>query len=283
MKTWVMTGVSSGFGVDWLYALDRQQEARWLLLARNPEAIHARLREQPLRGEVEVIPCNLASVTSVKSAIATVEARIDHLDGLINNAGLFPGSQRQVTEDGNEVTLAVNVLAPHRLTLALLPLLNLGSASRVITTASFRHRNANLEWDDLQLVAGYSAQRAYSNSKLCIVLWTRALAQRLRDSSVTVCCFDPGIVDTPMLRQATPTPLRALYPLLRPLVARSPLRGADTGIFLSTVTDPTSYHGSYVKDRKICRPHRAAMDDTRATWLWQQCEALSQPSSNHLR
>lgn len=275
MKTWVMTGASSGFGVEWLYELDRRQEARWFLLVREPQAMERMLRRRPLRGAAELIRCDLSSAASVNSAMDAVSARTDRLDGLINNAGLFPARERRLTEDGIEACLAVNVLAPHRLLRGLLPLLRRGDTPRVVTTASFRHRDGRLDRQNLQLSAGYSAQRAYSNSKLSVVLWTRALGCYLGDSGVAACCFDPGIVDTPMLRQATPRLLRPLFPVLRPLVARSPARGAETGVALSATANPWHFHGQYVKNGRVRRPHRAARDDAMAKWIWQQCELLT--------
>lgn len=274
MKTWVMSGASSGFGVEWLRELDRRQEVRWLLLVRNVEASRKMLLTHPLRGSVDLIRCNLASFASVQGAISDVQARTDRLDGLINNAGVFPDSDRRLNQDGIETSLAVNVLAPHQLFQGLGPLLLEGSTPRLINTASFRHRNAKLNRQDFQLSRGYSDQLAYSNTKLYLILWTRALARRLHGTGLTACCFDPGIVDTPMLKQAMPRLLNPLYPLLRPLIARSPAHGAETGVFLSTVADPSPFNGKYVKDGRIGRPSRVARDEVMAEWVWNQCEQL---------
>lgn len=287
MKTWVMTGASSGFGVEWLHELDRRQEVRWLLLVRNVEATEKMLLAHPLRGPVDLIRCDLTSSTSVQVAISDIQARTDRLDGLINNAGTFPGPHRSVTDDGIESSLAVNVLAPHQLFQGLEPLLVKGRTPRLISTASFRHRNARMNRKDFQLSRGYTDQRAYSNSKLYLILWTRALAKRLQGTNLTACCFDPGIVDTPMLKQAMPRFLRPVYPLLRPLVARSSSRGAETGVYLSTVADPSPFNGKYLKDCRVRNPHHTAMDDAMAEWVWSQCDrllaslTLKEPPSDH--
>lgn len=91
------------------------------------------------------------------------------LDGLLNNAGSFDGDytgKRVVTDEGNEYTLAVNVLAPFLLTTLLLPNLRASGAGRVIISSSVSMGAADA-LTDLQLENGYSGHKAYSLSKLC--------------------------------------------------------------------------------------------------------------------
>ena len=91
---------------------------------------------------------------------------------------------------------AVNHLAPFLLTNLLLGTLTAAGPARVITVTSDAHTAARLDLDDLQLEHGWQSWRAYANSKLANILFTRELARRLEGSAVTANCAHPGLVRT---------------------------------------------------------------------------------------
>ena len=132
---------------------------------------------------------------------------------LINNAGAF-FSHRRVSEDGLELTFALNHMAYFVLTCALADRLKPAAPSRVVSTASGAHRSAHLDFDDLQSSRGYDGYKAYGRSKLCNILFTRALARRLPEPA------SPPIASTP----ASSPPASAIRRRLD--VARHPRRQA---------------------------------------------------------
>eukprot|EP00966_Prymnesium_polylepis_P044645 1034569-Prymnesium_polylepis.2 len=138
------------------------------------------------------------------------DVRRDHpvLDGLLNNAGTFDGDytgKRVVTEDGNEYSLQVNVLAPFLLTAMLLPNVKASGAGRIIISSSVSMGSADA-LADLQLESGWSGHRAYSLSKLCDAMLSRELHCRYGDPPrLTFNTMDPTAecgmgCDTKMLR-----------------------------------------------------------------------------------
>ncbi|MCY3980169.1 MAG: SDR family NAD(P)-dependent oxidoreductase, partial [Alphaproteobacteria bacterium] len=122
-----------------------------------------------------------------------VAESMDHLDVLINNAGAV-FMRRQVTADNLEATFALNHMSYFLLTNLLLDRLRAAEAGRIIVVASIAHQRTVLNFDDLQCAQRYSARTAYSRSKLANIMFTYALARRLKDSSVTVNALHPGIV-----------------------------------------------------------------------------------------
>ena len=125
--------------------------------------------------------------------------RLPVVDVLVNNAGaLF--LERQLTAEGLERTFALNHLAYFTLTLLLLDRLAAaarpGAPARVLCVSSRAHREANLRLDDLQGAQHYAGWRAYANTKLANVLFTRALAARLDPARVVVHALHPGVVST---------------------------------------------------------------------------------------
>lgn len=275
MQRIVITGVTSGFGQQWLYQLDKQSDVEFFVLARNKHKFESMLVQQPLKNRVHFVQCDLMSIDSIHAAADQINQLTDSIDILINNAGHWSDKIFTPSVDGIESTLAVNHIAPFLLTGRLLPLLAQSKQARIINTASFRHADAKLKLDDIQLKEYFNAERAYCNSKLFSVLFTQSLAEKLTGSRITVNCFDPGIVDTPMLKQALPIWLSPFYGVIKHVIARSPDKGAETGVFLSQSTQESAQSGYYYKDKKIKSTAEAAKDPSLMQWLWQQSSQLS--------
>jgi len=275
MQRIVITGVTSGFGQQWLYKLDKQSDVEFFVLARNKQKFEAMIKQQPLNNHVHFVQCDLMSISSIHTAADHISQLTDNIDILINNAGHWSDKTFTPSDDGIESTVAVNQIAPFVLTGRLLPLLAKAQQGRIINTASFRHTDAKLNLDDIQLKEDFNAERAYCNSKLFSVLFTQSLAEKLTDSRITVNCFDPGIVDTPMLKQALPVWLSPFYTLIKHLIARTPDKGAETGVFLSQSTQELTQSGHYYKDKVIKSTSETAKDPALMQWLWQQSSKLS--------
>lgn len=103
------------------------------------------------------------------------------------------------TEDGFGMVFGVNHLGHFLLTLLLLDRLKASGQSRIINVSSGLHRLGSVDFGILNthkdLVMGQSlwhSFRAYCHSKLCNVLFTRELANRLEGSSVTCYSLHPG-------------------------------------------------------------------------------------------
>ncbi len=155
-------------------------------------------------GNAELLIAELAALGEVLRLADTVRDRTDHLDLLINNAGVGTGGQgtkRQMSADGYELRFAVNYLAGFLLTSRLLDLLKASAPSRIVNVASAGQQA--IDFDDVMLSRGYSGVRAYCQSKLAQILFTVDLAETLEGSGVTVNALHPAsYMDTSMVRQA---------------------------------------------------------------------------------
>jgi len=275
MEVIVITGATSGFGVDWLYELDKSKNAVFLILGRDEERFNRGITERPLVNKSHFIKCNLDSIASIKDAVSDISSLTDRVDILINNAGVWSAENICMSQDNIELTLAVNQLAPFVLSGLLLPLLKSSQSARIINTASFRHRDAKIDFKDIELKHNFNAEKAYCNSKLYSILFTKKLASMLKGTQVNVSCFDPGIVDTPMLRQAFPKTLNFMFPLFKRFIARTPVQGAATGVFLSNTQIENITSGGYFKNCKLNRVSKQADDNSAADWLWSESERLT--------
>jgi NAD(P)-dependent dehydrogenase (short-subunit alcohol dehydrogenase family) len=254
----LVTGATDGIGRETALELGRRGAFVWVH-GRNPRKVEAvtRLVREVGGPGAEGLLADLSRLDEVRRLGREVEERAGRLDVLLHNAGIYP-AERQVTADGNELTLQVNHLAPFLLTHALLPLLKRSAPARVVVVSSVAHRRGQLDLDDLDLERGFSTYGAYALSKLCNVLFTFELAERLKGTGITANCLHPGVIDTKLLRdgfgaQGAPTE-----------------SGAATSVYLALSDEVAGVTGRYFND---CRPEEvapSARDEEARRRLWEQ-------------
>jgi NAD(P)-dependent dehydrogenase (short-subunit alcohol dehydrogenase family) len=273
-KTVVITGATSGIGNVAAETLAKMG-ARIVAVARDKSrgnATVARLSSIAPGVAHSLYFADLLHLSEVKRVAAEIAHREPPIDVLINNAGaLF--SVRQTTGDGLERTFALNHMAYFVLTEGLRGRLLAAGDARIINTASEAHRNATLDFDDLQSTKGYGGRRAYGRSKLCNILFTRELARRLRGTGVTANCLHPGFVATRFGDQSGGL-ISSLISLAK-FFAIAPEKGAETIVYLATSSEVAEITGQYFYKCRVTTPSRSAQDDQSALLLWQRSTALA--------
>lgn len=184
--------------------------AKLLLHGRNPakgRAVLEAIRAATGNNHLSYYNGDLSSLAEVRRLAEEIIKEQPRLNVLINNAAIGAGpdpEQRQTSQDGYELRLAVNYLAPFLLTRLLLPLLQHtaeeNGVSRIVNVSS--GAQISLDFDDPMLERDYDGMRAYSQSKLALVMFTFDLAQQLAESRVTVNALHPAsFMDTKMVRE----------------------------------------------------------------------------------
>lgn len=277
----VVTGASSGIGLETAKAL-AAMGWRVIGVGRDPQrcaAALADIRAAAPGADVDMLRADLALMRDTARLAKDIEARTDHIDVLLNNAGGTP-KERVVTSEGNEATFAGNHLGHFLLTNRLLPLLRAAAAKqprgrvRIINTASSAHEySAGLDWGDLQMLNNFVTNQAYCNAKLATVLFTRALAKRVAAQGIVVHAAHPGLVDTRFASHGDD--LMQQYFAQNAARAISAKEGADTVIWLATAREPGETTGGYFFQRAPGTVSPLARDDAAAERLWIESEALS--------
>jgi NAD(P)-dependent dehydrogenase (short-subunit alcohol dehydrogenase family) len=191
----LITGATDGLGKRVARDL-AARDATILLHGRNQEKGEAVLREiRDVTGNQKLIYYNadFSSLDDVRRLSETIQADHEHLNVLINNAGLGTGlrqSRREKSADGYELRFAVNYLAPFLLTYRLLPLLYRSIPARIVNVTSAGQQP--IDFDDVMLENRYDGLRAYRQSKLAQVMFTFDLAEELRESGITVNSLHPA-------------------------------------------------------------------------------------------
>jgi NAD(P)-dependent dehydrogenase (short-subunit alcohol dehydrogenase family) len=271
-KQAVITGATGGIGLAAAIELARRR-AKLAIVARSQERAAEgvrRIKAATPDATVDVLEADLASQASVRKLAAEVLARYPKLDILVNNAGAI-NAKRQLTEDGVELTWAVNHLAPFLLTALLEDRLKESAPARVITTSSDAHQGGHIPFEDLAAEQSYGLRgfERYGQTKLANILFTLELARRLEGTGVSAYCFHPGLVNTGF-NHNNGILMGIGMAIARPF-SRTPEKGAETLVWLadSAQAGPS---GAYFSDLKPVTPTAAAQDAEAARRLWEVSE-----------
>ena len=274
-KVVVITGGTSGIGAAAAEAL-AAQGARIVLIARDAEradAALAKIRAKNPASEHTVHYADLSILAEMERVASEIAAAEPCIDILINNAGgVF--AHRRVTEDGLEMTFALNHMAYFVVTLGLLDLLRASGPARIINTASMTYASASLDLHDLQSTKNYSGPSVYARSKLMNILFTRWLARRLAGTSVTANCFHPGFVATRLGSQDGG--VSKIWGMST-AGALGPEEGARTLIYLATSQDVANISGEYFSDSRVEKLSRNALNNFDAAELWGASAGIAHP------
>lgn len=215
----------------------------------------------PGRGLFE--PGDLASLAQVRQLAQRVRAGHPRLHLLVNNAGILgaSGQPRRESQDGHELTFAINYLSHFLLTRELLAILEAGAPARIVNVASGAQRP--IDFDDVMLERDYQSGTAYAQSKLAQILFTMSLATQLDPARVTVNALHPAtLMNTPMVTGIG-------------MQARSSVEdGADAVMQLATGTALAGRTGLYFNQMEEARAHPQAYDAAARQRLWELSEAL---------
>ncbi|MBN1698579.1 MAG: SDR family oxidoreductase [Spirochaetales bacterium] len=272
-KNCVITGANTGIGKATAAAL-AGKDFRLLLACRNKEKADAAAGEiiaATGNKNVEPVILDLSSFESIREAAETIRNKFDRLDVLVNNAGIMTKTKKE-SKDGFELTFAVNHLGHFLLTNLLLDLLVRSAPSRIVNVSSEAHRFARFDLSDPGITRSWSPWRAYANSKLCNIYFTRALAGHLEESGVTVSSLSPGFVDTELGRDYAKK--KSLLRTIMTLFAKTPEEGAATSVFLASSPEIEGVTGGYFSNCRQTKSSRISYDRENARLLWEESRKM---------
>lgn len=265
-KTAIVTGANSGMGMATVRALS-DMGAKVIMLCRSEkrgtEALE-KLSSEKYR-DLELILCDLGNYDSIRAFANIVRRGYDHIDILVNNAG-FISLDRQETGEGLERQFGINHIGHFLLTMSLLDLM--GEGGRIVNVASGAHKTGKIHFDDINLTKGFNVIKAYSQSKLANVLFTRELARRVKDRGITVNCCHPGAVATNIGIDRDTGFGKTVTRLLKPFF-QTPEQGARTAIFLASDDSVSDVTGEYFYKCRIAKSSKRSKDMELAKKLFE--------------
>ena len=271
-KVCLITGATGGIGKATAIALARLG-ATVVLACRNRERGEAARSEViSLTGNpaVDLLLVDLASQASIHQFAADFNEAHDHLDVLINIAGVYK-AQRETTPDGLERMFAVNHLGPFLLTNLLLDKLIASAPSRVLVVTA--PSTVELDFDDLQGGRRFRSLRAFGASKMGNLLFTYELANRLEGTGVTANAVHPGLVKSQLMQEAP----RLLRWLTR-ISSAAPGKAADWLAWLASSPEVAGVTGKFFKDGKEMESSPYSYEKVVQERLWDRSAALARLS-----
>jgi len=249
----VITGATGGIGFQSALGIAKTG-ARLLITGRNRdrgiEAVR-QIIDKTGNDKVELVIGDVSSIAGIDALAQDVMANVDQIDVLVNNAGYF-GNAPSKSDDDVEMHFAVNVLAPWRLTYALLPVLEAAGNARVLNITGGDKPRA-IDINNLQAEKGFRGLMTYRHSKNAMEAVSMVLAEKLKPHSISVNVLFPGRAATAMTGalspDALPGVLKLAYPLFRILFkedgGKSAAKAARSTIWATTTTDLEGVTGRY--------------------------------------
>jgi NAD(P)-dependent dehydrogenase (short-subunit alcohol dehydrogenase family) len=241
-KIVLITGSTDGIGRQTALDLANRGATIWLH-GKDPDRCRSTAEEIRSRsGQLghRSFTADLADLGQVRRLIEEVLDAGPRIDVLILNAGVFR-HRRELTADGVEMTFGVNHVAHF--------------VSSMVQAEA-------IDFDNLQGEVDYAGFGAYARSKLCNVLFTRALAKRLEGSGVTANCLHPGVINTKLLR--------ASWSGGAPVT-----EGAKTPVYLASSPEVEGVNGVYFVNRRPAPPAPISGDPDVQEQLWKISEELT--------
>jgi NAD(P)-dependent dehydrogenase (short-subunit alcohol dehydrogenase family) len=193
-KVILLTGATDGLGA---YAAEMLARAGHHLLihGRDQARLSALAEKLSMHSKIETFCCDLSSLRGVAQMADEVLSDHQHIDVLINNAGVLRAEACR-TDEGLELRFVVNAIAPYLLTQRLLAAIPHGG--RVVNLSSAAQ--ASLTPKALGRFDDYSDMEAYSKSKMAITAWTRQMALAHGDK-IFVAVNPASLLGTKMVKE----------------------------------------------------------------------------------
>lgn len=196
-KTILITGATDGIGLEAAKLLAAKGHTL-LLHGRSPEKLEAAAGAMPDGATITTHVADLSRMGDVAALAQAVTETHTKLNVLINNAGVY-NTPDPITPDGLDARFAVNTIAPFLLTKQLLPLMD--ASGRVINVSSAAQ--AAVDQDALAGRSRLADGAAYAQSKLALTMWSRHLAQTLKNDGPAIIAVNPGsLLGTKMVKEA---------------------------------------------------------------------------------
>ncbi|KAK7078721.1 hypothetical protein SK128_005646 [Halocaridina rubra] len=281
-RTVIVTGASAGIGLEAAKEF-AARGARVILACRNlikAEKVANDIKSLTGNSNVHVYALDTSSLESVRRFSKNILQNEENIHVLVNNAGIVGPQSKEITVDGLELTMATNHYGHFLLTNLLLDKMIACAPGRVINVSSAAHMfTSKIDLRDLNCEnRSYSATAAYALSKLCNILFTLELAEKLRGTGVTANSLHPGAVATeffskedlqhPWYRKV----MGSFMSLFVKLVGKTSELGAQTTIYLGVSDDVKNLSGKYFEDCQMVKSSYLARDRKLARALWEVSE-----------
>ena len=285
-----ITGANSGLGQETARAM-AAHGAHVVMAGRDQDklddAVSAIRAEQP-DAQLDTIVCDLGDLESIRADTSRARQRFNKIDILINNAGVM-ASPFLHTADGFELQFGTNHLGHFALTAELMPLIERGTAKRIVNLSSRGHHMAPIDLDDPNFTEReYDPWTSYGQSKTANILFTVGLEERFATKDIHAYAVHPGGIQTNLGRHMTEEMVADLMERVTTsdtsFAWKTIPQGAATSCWAATAPELEGKGGLYCEDCHVAKiddesasggVRSYALDPVAAERLWTLSEQLT--------
>ncbi len=271
-KVCLVTGATSGIGFETALELAKMG-ATIVVGGRDMEkASNAviKIRTESNNSSVDFLLGDLSDFEEVKKFASEFLQQYKQLDVLINNAGAI-FKEFDANPQDIEMTFALNLFSPYLLTGLLLEALQNSAPSRIINVSSMVHKMAKNEFQNFNKELDYKGLNVYAKSKLALMHFTYALAEKLNDTGVTVNVMHPGWVKS-NFGSGFYTGFYGFIDTLFKPVQVPPKKAAETIVYLASSDEVDKVSGKYFIKKKQVPSSQASYSQLAGKETWALCE-----------
>ncbi|MBT3501485.1 MAG: SDR family oxidoreductase [Candidatus Marinimicrobia bacterium] len=273
-KTCLITGATDGIGKQTALVL-AQKGFSLVLVGRSAEKgnlVVSELISATGNESIHFHCADLSNMKSIQQLSVEIKQNYSAIDILINNAGAYV-SKLTMTDEGFEKTFALNHLAYFHFTELLLEMVKEDIPGRIINVASMAHKNAKIDFNNLQMENEYKGWTAYSRSKLMNIMFTYECHRRYSDTGVSFNCLHPGFVKS-KFGDNNKGFAKTSISLAKTIFAINLVKGAKTSIYLASSKDVDGVSGKYFDKCKVATSSKVSYIQEDQKKLWEATDQI---------
>jgi len=279
-KTILVTGATSGIGVETVRALAKAKAGQLVLGVRDEKQsapFVEQLKKETGNQNIVAMTLELGSFKSIRAFAQAYHEKGWPLHVLICNAGVgFKDSRK--TEDGLELIVGVNHFGHFLLTTLMMDVLEKSAPSRIVVLTSGMHKGERIKFENIPVPKQYDHITQYKQSKMMNLVFAKELHRRYHDKKISAFAVHPGVIATGMTRDKPC--MGCFMSCCFGCCLKSAPQGAATSVYCATATGLEGKSGHYFTDSQEDGGADPAADDAAvAKQLWEVSEKVVESSS----
>lgn len=273
-KTCIITGASSGIGLAVAKNLSRRN-INLIITSRDLDkgrAILSELKQNSQNQNIQLYKLDLSSQANIRNFTTKIIDQFSVIDILLNNAGIWT-SDLELTNEGIEMQFGVNHIGHFLLTNLLYETIAKSNDGRILTIGSESHKYGKLHFEDFNLTGHYHGLKAYGQSKLANLMFTKELNRRNKYENISAYCISPGLVKTDIGVKHT-NMFHAFMWKLRRSGGKSPEKAAGFIVDMMLNQKFKNLQHDYWENGKMIKNSDKADNTDAAELLWEKSKKL---------
>ena len=272
IKKILVTGGNRGIGKAIAHQLLKENHHVVITARKETEGktVIAELAEITGNTNINLVLGGLSTIAQCQTLVKKIETAHPDINVLINNAGVWM-TDKQLNEDGLEMSFMVNYMAPYILAKGLTPTLTKNKPARIINVNAGLYLKGKLDVRKTPFGEDFHGMNTYANSKLCNTMFTIDYAKELEGSGVTINAVHPGVINTGL--GDSPKLISKMVKMVKRFW-KKPEYGAIAPVWLATSPEVEGVNGTYYNIKEIMPYANNALDESLRLYLKKTTEAM---------